>query len=805
MTLNSGTRLGPYEVVSSIGKGGMGEVYRARDPRLDREVAIKVLSSEIADASQLRRFEQEARAAGALNHPNVLVVYDIGTHQGTPYVVSELLEGQTLRTLLVDGKLTSTRTHDIALQFARGLAAAHDKGIVHRDLKPENIFVTSDGRAKVLDFGLAKLMPSKLPVHEDDRTKTAATAPGMVLGTVGYMSPEQVRGESVDQRSDVFSFGAVLYEMLSGRRAFRRETAVETMNAILNEDPPELSDTGGTIPSGLERIVRRCLEKHADDRFHSARELAIAVEAMSSGASPNDAPQVDTPGTVPSQRSAQRKRRTVLVAAALVALSAAGLYWRFFGTDVQPPTATAVASLAVLPFENVGADPDTEYLSDGVAETLINSLARLSDLKVTARTLSFRFKGTDVDPLQAGRELGVDAVLTGRVSLQADTLAVGAELVHVDDGTQLWGQRYDRRAGDLPLVQRTIASEIAGRLRAELSGDERKGLTGGGTENADAYDLYLKGLHHWNKVDVEGMRTAAEYFQRAIAADPNYALPHIGLANVFSTTGYMGMAKPEVIWPMVKAQASRALELDDTLAAAHAALGHAVLFHDWDWPAAKQSLDRAVELDPDYAPTYHWYAHYWMTVGDMEKGLEASRRAVELAPLDMLIRGHELYFLAATRRRDELVERTRQAAEVIPDFWVIYTGRGLAHLLDDRLPEAIAELEQAAERSAGVSIALLDLGYAYAAAGETENARNVIAELNARAAAQGYSVSFPTGILHGAIGEKDEAFALLEEGYLERDPLLLFLTTDWYWFDPLREDSRFDDLVARVGLPPAKR
>ena len=303
-----------------------------------------------------------------------------------------------------------------------------------------------------------------------------------------------------------------------------------------------------------------------------------------------------------------------------------------------------------------------------------------------------------------------------------------------------------------------------------------------------------------------GLNDAAGYFQRAVAADPRYALPHVGLANVYSTIGYMAMAKPQVIWPMVKAEATRALELDETLAAAHAALGHAILFHAWDWPAAKQSLDRALELDPDYAPTFHWYAHYWMAMGDMDKGLEDSRRAVELEPLDIIIRGHELYFLAATRRRDELLERRHQAAEVNPDHWIVFTAKGLAHLLEGRLPEAIAELEEAAERSRGsggasISITLMDLGCAYAVAGETQKAKKVIADLLERAAQQGYSVSVSAGVIHGALGETDEAFELLEQGFLERDPFLLFLTTDWYWFDGLRADPRYADLIRRVGLP----
>jgi TolB-like protein len=437
MALESGSRLGPYEVVGLLGSGSMGEVYRARDPRLEREVAIKVLPEEIADRRHLRRFEQEARAAGALNHPNVLAVYDVGTHHGAPYVVSELLEGHTLKVRLANGALPVGKAVDHALQIAHGLAAAHDKGIVHRDLKPDNVFITEDGRVKILDFGLAKLTrPAPLVQGEVQRIATHATESGVVLGTVGFMSPEQVRGETVDHRSDIFSFGAVLYEMLSGVRAFRGDSAVETMNAILKEDPPEVSRTSRISP-GLAGLVRRCLEKRAGDRFHSAHDLALALEAASSGLS---GPWPERRPVAAFAASLKRHKRRLLAVAAMVVVGGAlyGGRVRFPAT----PVTNAIDSVAVLPFDNVGGDPDREYLSDGVAETLINGLSRLPNLRVIARSTSFRFRGSDVDPRQVGRDLGVGAVLTGRVSQRGDTLVIGAELVDVAQGTQLWGERY---------------------------------------------------------------------------------------------------------------------------------------------------------------------------------------------------------------------------------------------------------------------------------------------------------------------------------------------------------------------------
>jgi tetratricopeptide (TPR) repeat protein len=371
----------------------------------------------------------------------------------------------------------------------------------------------------------------------------------------------------------------------------------------------------------------------------------------------------------------------------------------------------------------------------------------------------------------------------------------------VESGAALWGDRYTREPGDLLSVETEIATEIADRLRLERSGDERIRLASAATRNVDAYDLYLKGLYAWNRVNYAGMNEAITYFERAIEADPEYALPHLGLANIRGTMGYMGLAPPKVIWPLVKAEAERALELDGQLAGAHAALGHAILFFDWDWPAARRALDRAMELDPDYAPTHHWFSHYWWVVDDMERGLEAGRRAVELAPVDMLLRGHQMYYLSSIGRHDELVEGCQQAAEVDSTHYLVASCRGLGRLLEGQLPEAIAQFEVAAERSGGSSLPLMDLGVAYAVAGRREDAARVIADLHARADRQGYSVSGKVAMIHTVLGETEQAFEWLERAYAERDPMMLFLLRGFRYYDGLRADPRFDDLVRRVGLP----
>jgi len=793
MALEAGAKLGPYEIIELLGTGGMGEVYRARDPRLGRDVAVKVVRSELgADKGRLRRLEQEARAAGALNHPNILAVYDVGTYEGTPYVVSELLEGHTLRTRLEDGALPVRKALDYATQIARGLTAAHARKIVHRDLKPENVFVTEDGRVKILDFGLAT---HTRPDSQAADARSTATDAGVVVGTAGYMSPEQVRGEVVDHRSDLFSFGTVLYEMLAGERAFRRDSGAETHAAILRDDPPAVSESGRAIPPGLERILHRSLEKRPGDRFQSSHDLALALEAASLEDSRLGWLRPGVPGAVAALGVVGLVVFFLLRAVGLLAPGPPD-------TPAPIPTSTRPPnSVAVLPFENVGGDPELEYLSDGVAETLINNLTRLDGLRVVPRTLVFPCKREAIDgvcdALQIGRQHGVRAVVTGRVLARGDTLTIGVELIDVTEAAQMiWGERFEERpaAEALPIVD-AIAREIGSQLGVEPSGELKTG-----TKSAEAYDLYLKGLHGWNQLSFASMSDAITYFQHAAAADPGYALPHLGLANVYSTIGYAGLAMPRDVWPKVKAEAQRALELDETLAGAHAALGHAVLFLDWDWPAAKRSLDQAVALDAYYAPTYHWYAHYWAVMGDMEKALEDSRRAVELAPYDMLLRGHEFYFLAMAGRGDELADRCAPAAEKDPSHWTVAACRGLAQVLQGRLPEAIGEFELAVERSDRHPMPLGNLGTAYAAAGRREDAEGVIADLLGGAERQGYTVSAQVAAIHGVLGNVDEAFNQLEAGYRDRHPYLLFLKV-FFSLDSLREDPRFDDLVRRVGLP----
>jgi eukaryotic-like serine/threonine-protein kinase len=792
MALQSGSRLGPYEVVGLLGSGGMGEVYRARDPRLAREVAIKVLPEETADPKRLRRFEQEARAAGALNHPSVLAVYDVGTEDGAPYVVSELLEGHTLKVRLEGGALPVHKALDHALQIARGLAAAHDKGIVHRDLKPENVFITNDGRVKILDFGLAKLTrPAPLVQEGDQRTAAGATESGMVLGTVGFMSPEQVRGEEVDARSDIFSLGAVLFEMLSGARAFRRDSAVETMNAILKEDPPDLSGTGRGISPGVTRIVRRCLEKRPGDRFHSAHDLALALEAVSSGVSGPSDEEGRRSVVAPAVRLAKRHPKAFVATLAAMVLVAVGLY-RGLVRSPAPAVAGAIDSVAVLPFENVGGDPDREYLSDRVAETLINELSRLPNLRVTARSTSFRFRGKDVDPRHVGRDLGVGAVLTGRVSLRGDTLVIGAELIDVARGTQLWGERYNTRMDDIVAVQEDIAGDITQALRLKLAPEDNTLLARRHTENPEAYRLYLLSRYELSKATVEGHKKAIEYAQQATKKDPSYAAAYVALAQAYANYSFKGEIPYREGYSRSRTAATRALQLDETIPEAHSALAKTMVFLDWDWAGAEREMKRALELNPGSAEAHDVYGLHLVVLGRRKEGIEYLKRALALDRQSLSFRGNLFIAYYLDRQWDQALGQVRERFDDTPHApgmrALIYREKGMYE-------EALAESRKVPTNH-GCHGHLANL---YARAGRVREARECLREIRQRVDEHDVG-AYEMALAHAGLGEKDEAFEWLERAYEVRDQGVVYLKLEPP-LDPLRSDPRFQDLVRRMRFP----
>jgi eukaryotic-like serine/threonine-protein kinase len=735
-TLAPGVRLGPYEVVALLGSGGMGEVYRARDARLGREVAIKRIR-DTADLPELRRrFEQETRAAGALNHPNLLAVYDVGEALGMPFVVTELLDGETLRETLSGSPLPLDACLDYARQIAAGLAAAHAKGIVHRDLKPENLFLTRDDRIKILDFGLAKQVA---PQPEDP----TLTRTGFILGTPGYTSPEQLRGEPADPRSDVFAFGAVLYEMLTCRRAFTGPTPVERLGATLMTEPPDLAELRPEIPAPFARLVLRCLAKAPAARFSSASEVQRALG------------------------------------------------------ELQATPAAAERSIAVLPFVNMSADSEQEYLCEGIAEELINALAKLSGLRVAARTSSFRFKDRAEDVRRLAAELRVDNVLEGSVRRAGDRLRITVQLVSAADGYHLWSERYDLRFEDVFVVQDEIATRVIEALRLRLGAPPQVPRR---PRDLEAYQLYLRGRYHWYKRHEGDLQEGARCFEQAVEKDPEYAPAYAGLADSYALLGcfFFDVLPADEAMPRAKVAALKALELDPELAEAHASLGWVRLHYDWDWPGAERDFRRALELDPQRASTRHWYSFFLSAMGRTEEAAAEAQRAWELDPLSLIVNANLAQPPYYARRFDRTMEEARKLIRMEPGFGVAHQWLSMAHAARGMFAEAIAgyRIFSASVPTATRPLALI--GNAHARAGEKEAALACLAELR-QTAARRRVPALHFALIHIGLGEKDEAFAWLDRAFEERSDQLPYLGVDPL-FDPLRQDPRFTTLLRRLNL-----
>jgi serine/threonine protein kinase/tetratricopeptide (TPR) repeat protein len=778
MAIDPGTRLGPYEVLAPLGAGGMGEVYRARDTRLGRTVAIKVLPASVhRDENRLRRFEQEARAAGVLNHPNLLAVFDVGEHDGAPYLVTEFLEGQTLRERLAR-PVDLADALDYVAQIASGLAAAHEKGIVHRDVKPENVFLRSDGFVKVLDFGLAKLaeLPSDPGDSGDVTLVKVDTDPGAVLGTVKYMSPEQVRGLEVDARTDIFSLGGVLYEMVAGNAPFAAPTSGDVIVSILERDPWPLSSMRADVPDVLDAICNRALSKDRATRYQTVEEFAADVR--------------DLRRRLDADAPFDRLGRSGSNAGTIAGVTAA--------RAAQRRTRKPIDSLAVLPFDNASADPGAEYLSDGISESIINGLAQIPKLRVVSRTTVFRYKGRRVDPLVAGRELGVRAVLAGRVLPVGDDLVIRTELVDVANDAQVWGGQYRRKASDILAVEEEISREICDQLRLKLSGEERRRLTKRYTENTEAYHLYLRGRYCVNKRTHDWLRKGIGYFQQAIDLDPNYALAYAGMADAYGLLGSStGGLPPTDTYPKAKAAAERALEIDESLGEAHTALGFFRLLYDWDWPAAEACFKRAIELNPNYASAHDGYGFYCKVMGRHQEAIAACTRALELDPLSLFITtsvGWAHYF---ARDFDRAIEFGRKTLEMDPDFGVAYWNIGLAYEALGRYEDEIDAFSRAARTGRGITF-MAHIGRARALAGRSVEAQMVLDDMREQSARR-YVPAYYFAIVHLGLGERDRAFEYLERAYEERSGFLAFLGVE-PMFDVVRGDARFEDLTRRVGI-----
>ena len=761
MTLLPGAKLGPYEILSTLGAGGMGEVYRARHWRLERDVAIKVLPEHlVGDRDAIARFEREAKAVATLNHPNILAIHDFGDNRGTPYAVMELLEGETLRSRLSRSVPPWQKAVEIAIAVAEGLSAAHAKGIIHRDLKPENVFLTSDGRVKILDFGLARWVPVPGSSSAPGAPDLTATQPGIVMGTVAYMSPEQVRGISAGAPSDIFSLGCVLFEMLVGQGAFVRPTAAETIAAILTEDSPRLGSNLGSnvqIPADLERVVAHCLEKEPQQRFQSARDLAFNLRAV---------------GAQPAPPAVLEPRETI-------------------------------ESLAVLPFVNAAGTPDTEYLSDGIAESLINTLSQIPRLRVVPRSRAFSFKGQEGDPGNVGRRLNVRALLTGKVMQRGETLNVQVELVDVPRESQLWGERFSRKATDIFTVEDEIAKQISERLRLKLTGPERARLRKRDTKNTDAYHLYLKGRYYLNKRTADGLRRGIEYFHEAVKRDPSYAQTYAGLADGYMVLSFFIPSPARGFAAKGKAAALKALDIDAQLSEALAALGMIQCSQDWAWREAEQSLRRAIELMPDYSLAHDYYAMLLSAQGRHDEAIREVRHGLELEPLSAIVGHHVAWVLIRARMYDEAIDLCREVVEMDPNFPMGYYWLGLTYGLKALYEEAIRAL-QAVPRSVGTTFTTLELARVYAASGRTEVARQLLADMQ-ETFERDYAEPLGFATACAALGEVDKAFHWLERAFQDRSGFFAMWVNGDPRLDSLRSDARMSDLLRRVGFDSPNR
>ena len=792
MALSAGTRLGPYEIVAPLGAGGMGEVWRARDPRLGRDVAVKVVHPRLAsDPDRLSRFEKEARAAAQLDHPNILVVHDVGTHEGSPFIVSELLSGESLREKL-GAPLPPKKAVDYAIQIAHGLAAAHEKGIVHRDIKPENVFVTKDGHVKILDFGVAKLLPSFEHSGVDTETPTAtATQAGTAVGTVAYMSPEQIRGQPVDARTDIFSLGVVLYEMLSGRRPFQRDTPAEIMTAILREEPADLSETNRSVPAALENVVRHCLEREPDVRFQSARDVVFALEGL---------PDVSSTKPVAPMSPAGvwlHRRRTSLAGSALLfAVLATGmlvLKLRSAGPSARP----AGPSIAVLPFTNLSEDKSQEYFSDGLSEEVMGLLTRVKNLKVTGRTSSFAFKGKNEDLRSIGQKLNVATVLEGSVRRSGDQLRVSTQLVNVADGYQIWAETFDRKLTDIFTVQDEIAAAVVAALKIQLLPHEVPRSSGSRTANPEAYRQYLLGRYFFTRGNLANDRSSVESYQKAISLDPRFAAAYAGLAisealsaDILSEDAAgLDRARQQAL-----AAATTALSLDPSLADGYMARGYLRSTVSWDWAGAQADLERALAIDPGDPEAHTQYSTILASLGRLPDAIKEATVATDLDPLSAeawIVLGSELRVapqLAYARRA------LSRAIEIVPDSDRAHSFLGSVSILEGRPAAALIEFARSdvreGSRLLGVAIAEHDLGHSAAS-------QHALDTLIAKYA---HTWAVQIADIYAWRGEANEAFSWLDRAYAYRDGGLADLKFDPY-LAKLRDDARFTALLKKVGLP----
>ncbi len=782
-----GQRLGHYCILEKIGAGGMGEVYRARDEQLERDVAIKLLpSGALADEAARKRFRKEALALSKLNHPNIETVHDFGTQEVVDFLVMEYVAGETLTDKLATRPLPEKEVARLGQQLAEGLTAAHGQGVIHRDLKPGNLRVTPDGRLKILDFGLAKLLR---PVSDTAATESFTETQG-AAGTLPYMAPEQLRGEKVDARSDLWAAGAVLYEMATGQRAFPEVQGPRLIDAILHQAPLPPRGLNGKISAELEQAILKCLEKEPENRYQSARELVVDLRRLS-----GPVPMAARPRPRVWRWQLGASLAAVMILAVLVGLDVGGVRERV--SRWLGPGAGRIQSLAVLPLADLSADPQQDYFADGMTDALITDLAKIGPLRVISRSSIVRYKKTQKSVPEIAKELKVDALVEGSVLRSGDRVRITAQLIEAATDRHLWAESYERDLRDILALQGDVSRAIAREIQLKLTPQQEAQLATSRPVNPQAHDAYLRGLYHCRRA--AELLKGVEFFEQAIKLDPSFAAPYGSLGTCYHSIAFFGVLAPQEAYGKAKAAALKAFELDDSLPDAHTAMAYVMLHSEWNWVEAEKQYKRSLELNPNDGGVHHLYAHFLMVMGRADESVAETLRAAELDPVNSTLsacRGWHCLYASKLDQAMEFLQRTLQAEpkHILAWQWIgqVYVQRG-------KYEEAIGAFERAVNLMGG-SWALGGLGHAYAVAGRRQDAQNVLAELKRQLAKGHYVPAYDVALVYAGLGQRDKTFEWLGNAYQERSALLVHVNWDPR-FNPLRGDPRMDDLIRRIGLP----